>query len=205
MPSVTKTLTSVAICVFALAACQTKVPISDIPEKSGPQVQYQNPPVGTTFTIFNEKYRVTKSEDAHLVLQAAGGASVDLYAGAIRFWNRDDRVFDASSFTDLWPIQVGKQTEEVVRVKNGRVTWRYNVAVVDREKITVPAGTFDSYVIKVHQQSSTRRYEGVSTYWVSTKLGFPVKREHKYIRGSGDPKDFQLQKYSIPKDAPSEA
>lgn len=205
MPSVIKTLTSVAICTFALAACQTKPPISNVPQKSGPKAEYNNPPVGTTFTILNEQYRVTKSEDAHLSLQAPGGASVDLYAGVIRFWNRDERVFEASSFTDLWPIQVGNQAQEVVRVKNGRISWRYNVAVVGREMIEVPAGNFDSYVIKVHQQSSTRAYEGVSTYWVSTKLGFPVKREHKHIRGSSAPKDFELQNYKFPKDAQPEA
>ena len=200
-----KTMATVAVCLLTLSACQTKPPISNVPEKNGPKADYQNPPVGTTFTILNETYRVTKSEDAHLVLQAPGGALVDVYAGAIRFWNRDKRVFDPSSFTDLWPIQVGNQAQEIVRVKNGAVSWRLNVAVVGRETIEVPAGTFDTYILKVHEQASTRRYEGLSTYWVSTKLGFPVKREHTYIRGTGNPKDFELQEYSFAKERSPDA
>lgn len=83
----------------------------------------------------------------------------------------NEKVFAA--IDQLWPLAVGKQTE--AWVYNGRWSWKLNWKVTRREDVTVPAGTFDTWVIEHTETSLGGDYVGKSETWYAPEIGWNVR------------------------------
>lgn len=72
---------------------------------------------------------------------------------------------DTVALARLWPLRLGHE----VRVPTGRGErrWDWLVRVVDTERVTVPAGTFDTYVVEAIEVA-TRTPNPTSTLKVTT-------------------------------------
>ena len=58
---------------------------------------------------------------------------------------REPLSFSTDSLAQLWPLAVGKRA--VFSVRRGELAWTYEARVTDTERVTVPSGTYDTYVV----------------------------------------------------------
>ncbi len=91
-------------------------------------------------------------------------------------------VFRAPDPAGLFPLRKGKKIvfkREFMAGKNLRVhqtAWR----VVGQERITVPAGSFDTWVLVWNTRSRVSDWKGYEKWWYSPKVGNYVRLEYKY-------------------------
>ncbi len=93
----------------------------------------------------------------------------------------DDRLLD-SGLARLWPLHVGsaRRFNAVLRfpfASAGYVIVQERYAVLRRETLTVPAGTFDTVVVEWEEFSRTDGgiYDGKRLFWFAPALGLSVK------------------------------
>jgi hypothetical protein len=83
--------------------------------------------------------------------------------------------------TQFWPLQVGRS-----------VTFNYGAnsplsvttRVLRTETITVPAGTFFTYVVERRTHPMNDFREDVATYWYAPSVGYPVKFVENKLSGA---------------------
>jgi hypothetical protein len=107
--------------------------------------------------------------------EAANGTAAVTPFGVYRSASEDE-------LRKLWPLQVGKTVSFVNATDTlGHVTESFRVA--GHELVTVPAGTYDTFVIK-WEASSTNAYAAIAgyhetaTFWYAPEIGFIVKIKH---------------------------
>jgi hypothetical protein len=80
---------------------------------------------------------------------------------------------------DLFPLQVGKEISFTVEgATDGGYpsSWDQTYTVTRRERVTVPAGTFDTYVVRWREQGRlTNDWEATHTFWFSPDISYIVK------------------------------
>lgn len=79
----------------------------------------------------------------------------------------------AAAIDSLWPLEVGKSAE--AWVYNGEWSWKLAWKVTRRERITVPAGTFDAWAIEHTETSLGDGYIGKSESWYAPAAGWNVR------------------------------
>jgi hypothetical protein len=89
----------------------------------------------------------------------------------------------------LWPLRVGKRQWFVARrlaPEQYYMSWYEIYTVTGRERITVPAGTFDTYVITWEEKGRFENgFEAKSTFWYAPEVGYFVKFRADPALGSG--------------------
>jgi hypothetical protein len=105
----------------------------------------------------------------------------------------------------IWPLQIGKEinfttqgsTDNVAAGIPGEKPWyTYTIRVLRKERVTVQAGAFDSWVIEVREESGHGRFIGVSTYWYAPDLGYAVKFTYHIAAGIGKDNAFEARAIS---------
>lgn len=87
----------------------------------------------------------------------------------------------------LWPLQVGKKVQGHFMGVNQvglRGAWDVTIVVETYGPVTVPAGTFDAFLVRQTQESGT--YSGVWKYWYAPKVALSVKWEYSDNTGRKD-------------------
>jgi hypothetical protein len=101
----------------------------------------------------------------------------------------------------LWPLAVGKETWFVVDgVSAGGypASWYETYRVVRRERVSVPAGTFDAYVISWKEQGRLGNdYAAGHTFWYAPEVGYFVRFQAADVLGS-TLKDWQATRIERP-------
>ncbi len=121
--------------------------------------------------------RVTRVDvDADRVEINRGMAIWDLMGNAIK---QGDKEFDAPQQFSPAEFQVGKKwSAAFIRTKDGlAATIYYDLQIVRREKVSVPAGVFDAFRIEGQGWNRTFGKHLDMTLWLVPGLNFPVKRE----------------------------
>lgn len=184
---------------FATAACTTtQGPEPSRSELTGPKQEFIAPAKGSVYNTGGD-WRVSsvQRDGMRVRLDEVNGDSHVLLIGGIQiFPPLEGADYSISEARDLWPLQVGKTAYFTVDHDMGR-GWSHRLEVTRREEITVPAGTFDTYVVKVRERSIANAYEAVVTYWYAPKVRAPVKRAVKQIRGNPNRAPFELQGYEL--------
>lgn len=94
----------------------------------------------------------------------------------------------------LFPLKVGNSVWTGHSGRDGTVwTTSDKMEVVDAEKITVPAGTFDTYVISTSMRND--RWWGQNTCWYAPEIGYCAKRKWRSATSSSD---WELVAISLP-------
>jgi hypothetical protein len=88
-------------------------------------------------------------------------------------------VFPATAPQQLWPLEVGKSTTFNIDGSSG--VRAVTAKVLRTETVTVPAGTFYSYVIERRDRDMEFR-ENVATYWYAPAVGSYVKFQEVFNR-----------------------
>lgn len=73
----------------------------------------------------------------------------------------------------LWPLATGKTAE--AWVYNTEWAWKLSWKVLGLERVTVPAGTFDAWLIEHTEESLQGGYVGKSRSWYAPTVGWNVR------------------------------
>ncbi len=92
--------------------------------------------------------------------------------------------FDKERVESIWPLEVGKSVS--FKFTRGGDVWDETIKVLRTERVTVPAGSFDAYVVEVHEKTVGfgGAYEGKFTNWYAPDAGFIVKQTYQWVRGN---------------------
>ena len=83
----------------------------------------------------------------------------------------------------LWPLEVGKEVSFVWT--EGSESWRFSHKVARRETVTIPAGTFDTFVIEISETGlNGNSHRSVNRSWYAPKVGYAVKYEYELESGN---------------------
>ena len=121
------------------------------------------------FAEFNQGYKVTQ---AGASVRTISGATLDPY----------------QQWIPSGDYQVGRKwfTRSILTTRDGAAQWvELNARVVAREKVTVPAGTFDAYRLEMEQVAQDGSRLKI-TYWGQPDWGVAIKqiREIRNSRGA---------------------
>jgi len=144
---------------------------------------YTPPPAGSVIQTSAGTYTVTESNGYDLVLQKdaqAGGGFTTLH-GLFQREPENTSTYSRREVESLWPLQVGKRASTDMITQQGGRNLRWEV--VRTETVTVPAGTFPTYVVEKRERSSDDSYLANERWWYAPQLGFPVKYEQELVRG----------------------
>lgn len=75
-----------------------------------------------------------------------------LYPGCLLHCNRTTHPITEASYTELFPLEVGKSAEFVRRRADDSAAWRHRIRVVDTARIKMQLGEFDVFVIETEEQ-----------------------------------------------------
>lgn len=92
----------------------------------------------------------------------------------------------------LWPLAAGKTAS--AWVYNNEWAWKLSWQVVGEERVSVPAGTFDAWVIEHTEESLQGGYTGKSRSWYAPSIGWNVQHRswQQYPYSSKKPEEWQL-------------
>ena len=144
---------------------------------------YNPPPVGSVIQTSAGTHTITGSSGYDLTLQndqKAGSGFTTLHA-LVQRQPEGTASYSRGEVEKLWPLQVGKNASvSMVTQQGGRaLSWD----VVRAETITVPAGTFATYVIEKRERTGDDAYEAVERMWYAPQIGYFAKYEQELVRG----------------------
>jgi len=70
--------------------------------------------------------------------------------------------------------------------RGGGEAWRDSIEVVAVERVTVPAGTFDTFVLLRNSEQIGGEWRAAQRTWYAPELGWVVKFEGYNNRGAGE-------------------
>lgn len=107
------------------------------------------------------------------------------YVAGLLPWGAKVSIVDdaARKLEALWPLQVGRRAEAQVPTRDGGA-FVMNVEVLRSELVTVPAGTFNSFVVRWQQIGLRSRSNHVYTFWYAPAVGFALKAEGRNLSAS---------------------
>jgi hypothetical protein len=91
---------------------------------------------------------------------------------------------DGGVLGQLFPLQVGKAVSFTRRWAGE--AWRDRIEVMGAEQVTVPAGTFDAFVLLRVSEQVNSDWRAEQRIWYAPGLGWVVKFEGYNNKGSGE-------------------
>lgn len=93
----------------------------------------------------------------------------------------DDAKFADAGLSLLWPLSVGKQQRVSVSISGSYLT--HNFTVLRTERVSTPAGTFDTFVVE-EEETGTGAQWAKRSYWYAPEPGLIVKSTFTLIKTS---------------------
>lgn len=86
----------------------------------------------------------------------------------------------------IWPLEIGKTVayDYAPNPENAKVVNIGRLQVLRTETVTVPAGTFEAFVVENHVRNVQGTFEGKWTYWYAPSVGFLVKVDYEHTAGN---------------------
>jgi hypothetical protein len=166
---------------------------------AGPAVEAQAPPLEPApFRALPEgTFMVWENMDSGKKVQGVVGRT----QGLIVSWIWEGRSFssfahicmdcvaagvppDGGVLAQLFPLQVGKAVSFTRRWAGQ--AWRDRIEVVATERVTVPAGTFDTFVLLRVSEQVNNDWRAEQRTWYAPELGWVVKFEGYNNTGAGE-------------------
>lgn len=122
-----------------------------------------------------------------------------------RGWPTDDTQRLARTLSSLFPLAVGKTaslslTAEADRAGGSHV-WAFTFEVLRRERIQVPAGSYDTFVVRISQRGQFNNvYHEESAVWLTADRYVPIRVTRRLVNGVEGPspvRDWEAVNVSI--------
>lgn len=152
---------------------------------------------GTVFNIVGSdggprKITITKMDGVSIQQTSQGRSTTsneNIGFGVGLIAERSERMSEASraEVAKLFPLKVGNKVRmEHTGNANGPYTVMDKMEVTEAKKITVSAGTFDTFVIETSMHDTKFPWRGDLTCWYAPEVGYCVKREWRSSRNNDD-------------------
>ena len=82
---------------------------------------------------------------------------------------------DGGALAPLYPLRTGN-TVRFTR-QRGNLSWRDEIVVGGTDRVTVPAGTFDTYVVRRRSETPDDSWRAEQRNWYAPEVGWVVKLE----------------------------
>lgn len=107
--------------------------------------------------------------------------------------DRSSAWVDQMKPSSLWPLTVGKKISARYTGENtlgtGTGVWDFTISVDGYEKVTTPAGTFDTFVVTNRQESLSSNFKSTWRQWYAPEPGVTVKFEYSNNQGTSSKGD----------------
>lgn len=149
--------------------------------------EFKAPKIGTTFK-WSDGGQLTITEVKGLAVFGENATGKPLYSYG-RIIPSPHYRFDQSKVDGLWPLKVGKSVtiDTSGTTGDGRsASWDFIVQVLQIETVTVPTGTYDTFVIEIVQKGTSgggKGYTGKTTSWYAPSVGVGVKFTFEVLEG----------------------
>jgi uncharacterized protein DUF3108 len=179
--------------VATTAPADTAAPAEYVATATPQAAPYKPAPLGTYIETTADK-RVIITETGYLITSEINGRR-DTSIAMLTEGLGGGQVYPPGVPAQFWPLQVGKQ-----------VTFNYGAGsplsvtarVLRTETITVPAGTFYTYVIERQSHPSSSYGESVATFWYAPSVGTVVKATSYVALGGGGIRPFEATSIVLP-------
>lgn len=176
----------------------TTTPGSEVPAQyvatATPQAApYKPAPLGTYIQTTADK-RVIITETGYMITSEVNGRR-DTSIALLTEGLGGGQVYPPGTPAQFWPLQVGK---EVTFNYGASSPLHVSARVLRTETITVPAGTFYTYVIERRSHPSTSYDEAVATFWYAPSVGTVVKATSYVPLGGGGIRPFEATQIVLP-------
>ncbi|MDX1431367.1 MAG: hypothetical protein R3286_02845 [Gammaproteobacteria bacterium] len=166
-----------------LAAAVTAFAAESIPLEPA---AFSTPPIGTRIT-----WADTDSGNNPRTIEITGTD------GMLRHYRRQDgenvshyifcfycagAQFDIAEYAAFWPLEIGKEVD-LGPAMGPRVWWNV-ITVTGTERVTVPAGTFDTYVVLVRSWDQVKKSMLETRIHYAPELGWGVRYESLDVHGN---------------------
>ena len=101
---------------------------------------------------------------------------------------------DGGPLAGLYPLRVGKGIRFTRR--RGELEWRDDILVTATERLSVPAGTYDTFVVRRRSETPDGSWWAEQRNWYAPELGWIVKFEGK--TSDGRVQSWQLLRWRAP-------
>lgn len=108
----------------------------------------------------------------------------------------------------IWPLRIAKEISFTLKSSStnigGGITadtpfwYTEKFEVARRERITVPAGTFDTWVIEHHEDVARPTFSATTLLWYAPDVGYIIKYSFHIARGSGKDSAYEAMAISSP-------
>lgn len=122
-----------------------------------------------------------------------------------------DSAFAKNHGERLYPFKVGNEIEYDHSADSSHLTlsaptgnetvfYHSNAKVVREERLVTKMGTYDTYVIEIHQVIKNKNISGAWLYsfWFAPDLGYIVKETHETRGGYGENKSWEITSLTLP-------
>ncbi len=177
-------------------------PAAPIPNGPHAELAFRCPRSGTTVQYDNSSGFTFAGENGlRCAYTDRSGARGEKIAGFA-----EDSTFLSAGLDRLWPLKVGAEQKFSVNIGGGNSAVE-RFAVLRRESVKVPAGTFDTFVVE--QEENSPRDNGKRLFWFAPDLGIIVKSTFTQLgsrnwrdgfagTGSLVPGDYEAVKITVP-------
>jgi hypothetical protein len=147
-------------------------------------VPFAPAPAGTMiYTTDSGYFDVVATDDMMVTTINKAGAIAHRFGLFAPYWIESE--VDARAVERIWPLGVGKETHYILTHNDS--SWQETTQVVRTERVTVAAGTFDTYVVERHSLGTGSNYfDGTRTFWYAPSVGFIVKFDIKVKAGNAN-------------------
>lgn len=90
--------------------------------------------------------------------------------------------FHRAGLRPLFPLATGRSATYTSSSSNG--FWRFNWRVLGEQRVTVPAGTFDVWVVEFTEDSITGGFRGERMFYIDKATHAPVRVDSAVRRGN---------------------
>ncbi len=153
---------------------------------------YKPAPLGTYIETTADK-RVVITETGYDIIMDVNGrrqTSIAMLTDGLG----SDQVYPPGAPAQFWPLQVGN---EVTFNYGAGAPLHVTARVLRTETVTVPAGTFFTYVVERRSHPSNDFSESVSTFWYAPSVGTVVKQVNNST-SSGSRGSFEATSIVLP-------
>jgi hypothetical protein len=129
-----------------------------------------------------ETWRVVKVDEAADRVEFQDGGITDLMSN-VRRWKGAE--FEPASLVFPAELQVGKRWSPRFKrtSPDGVTNWDFDYRITGRERVTVPAGQFDTFRVEGRGFNAEQRWEQQWIFWMVPGLNFVPKRDLIARRG----------------------
>ena len=164
-----------AVCVAIAGTLTAQQPVrrSAAPGPTLPPAPFEQPAVGTVYRYSAFTNTITGGTGLNTMYVDQSRLGGSRFAVFFNDNIREPLAYVADSVAPLFPLSVGKRVR--FNVSRRELSWLFDARVVDTERVTTPAGTFDTFVIETIEAptrtaSPALAQTRVSTFWYAPAI-----------------------------------